>query len=405
MRPLNHESAASDIIVKFTVTETASVILISVLTGIILISEPVMLGAMLQAHRITAQQLGHTATSELLAVAVVIGIAGARLKPEHMKMIAVLAVLAVSLANLLTMFASGNGIVLVRLLSGAGAGLCSWLLTCLVVRSEAPARIYGITNVIVNLTGLILIQLTTRYFIPHFGPNGSYGMMLGLSLLMVIPALLIRDRLPELPKISRQSDAPVLRGAVALFAVMFFLGGFMAYWIYLVPFAAQLGYAKSTVTLAISLAVVFQILGSVAAAAAGRRAGYLVILAPCTVVALLILAALNVNLGTLAFIAAVVGLGFVWNLGIPFIAMPFLIAADPSHRTAMYSFCAQLAGSALGPFLASLFVSSQSVRGSLAVGFCLFAASLIVVVAVHWRVSAKRGTTGILVPAKDKAGA
>ena len=395
------ESTSPAIALKFTLTEVVSVILLAVLGAFVLISEPAMLGAMLQEHRLTAPQLGHTETAELFAMAAVVAIAGAKLKPQRMRMIAVIAVLIICLSNFLTIFASGNFVVLARLLSGAAAGIGCWQLTCVVVRSRAPARIYGANNVVVNLFSLGLIQLTSRYFIPHFGASGSFGLMFGLSLLMIIPALFVRDQMPPLPRTSHHSGILGLRATASLFAVIFFLGGFMAYWIYLVPLAAQLGYAKSTVTLAISVAVVLQILGSTAAAVVGKRAGYLIVVAPCSVISLLILAALNVNLGSAAFIVAVAGIGFIWSLGIPFIAMPFLIAADPSRRAAMYSFPAQLLGSALGPLLASLFVSSQSVRGSLALGFCLFALSLVLVVGVHLRIVARRETVDVLVPAQN----
>lgn len=401
MGTLTDESAPPEFVLNFTLTETVSVILIAVLGAFVLISEPAMLGAMLREHRLTAPQLGHTETAELLAMAAAVAIAGARLKPQRMRMIAVIAVLVISLGNFLTIFASGNLIVLARLLSGGGAGIGAWQLTCMVVRSRAPARIYGANNVVVNLVSLGLIQLTSRFFIPHFGASGSFGLMLGLSLLMILPALLIRDHMPALPPTSHHSGILTLRAIASLFAVIFFMGGFMAYWTYLVPLAAQLGYARSTVTLAISAAVVFQILGSISAAVTGKWAGYFLVLVPCFLVALLVLAALTVNLGTLAFIVAVAGISFILSFGIPFIAMPFLITADPSRRAAMYSFPAQLLGSALGPFLASLFASSQSVRGSLAVGFCLFALSLALVVGVHVRTVTKRETIDVLVRAKD----
>ena len=169
------------------------------------------------------------------------------------------------------------------------------------------------------------------------------------------------------------------------------------------PLAAQLGYAKSAVPTAISLGVVFQILGSLGATAAGKRAGYFSILLPAGVAALLIIAALNSNLGTLPFITAVALLCFAFNLAVPFLGMPFLIAADPSHRAAMYSLAVLLLGYAFGPFAASLFASARSVRGSLGVSFTLFALTLILVIIVHLRVRAKRRTVNVLVPAKDPA--
>ena len=398
------DSASPAIVTRFTVTETISTILLTVLTGAILASEPVMLGAMLQAHRLTAAELGHAATAEPLATAAMTALASARLKPERMKMIAILAVLVIGLANLLTLFASFGGIVLARFLSGAASGIVPWLLGNMLVRSAAPARIYGAATVVINLGALGVVQLSSRLFIPHFGAGGPYGMMFGFAVLMLIPALLIRDRLPKLQKMHHEaSGLPDLNALAALLANILFAGGFMACWVYLVPLAAQLGYTKSAVPTAISLGVVFQILGSLGATAAGKRTGYFSILLPAGVAALLIIAALNSNLGTLPFIAAVALLCFAFNLAVPFLGMPFLIAVDPSRRAAMYSLAVLLLGYAFGPFAASLFASARSVRGSLGVSFTLFALTLILVIIVHLRVRAKRRTVNVLVPAKDPA--
>ena len=78
------------------------------------------------------------------------------------------------------------------------------------------------------------------------------------------------------------------------------------------------------------------------------------IMAPFTAATLLVIAALGVNLDTFLFVAAVTTLSFIWTFATPF-NVPFLIAADPSRRTAMYSSAVQLVGCAVGPFFSSLF--------------------------------------------------
>jgi DHA1 family inner membrane transport protein len=400
---MNAEPAAPDIIVKFTPVQVVSVVMLTVLAGVILSSEPLMLGAMLQAHRITGPQIGHAATAELLAMAAVAALACNRLKPKNMKAIATVAVAITCFANFLSIFANGNELVLTRLLSGTASGIFPWVLSGMVVRSPVPARIYGATNAVVNITGLCFVQLTSRFFLPHFGAGGPYGMMCGFSFLMLIPALLIRNDLPVLPKISHEAGSSIFRALIALFGVVAFAGAFMACWVYLAPVAAQLGYTKTAVTTAISISVIFLILGSMSAAVLGKRAGYFVILLPAIIASLLLVVALNAHLGVLAFTVAVVALCYIWNISMPFIGLPFIIAADPSHRTAMYSFSVQLAGCAVGPFLASLFVTSQNLRASLGVSFFLYALSLVVVVGVHLWVSAKRGTSPVLLQAQDPA--
>lgn len=203
-------------------TEMASIMLLTVLSSVVLSAEPVMLAAMLQAHRLTAVQLGHAATAELLAMAAVTGLAGGKLKPERLKAIAIIAVLITSVANLLTMFTDGNGIVVARLISGAASGIMPWLLISMLVRSEAPARIFGITNVCANITALSLVQLSSRFIIPHFGPSGPYGLMLGFSLLMIIPAMLVPSRFNALPDATPHRVPLSFRAICALLVVIAF---------------------------------------------------------------------------------------------------------------------------------------------------------------------------------------
>ena len=75
---------------------------------------PILLGGLLQEHRLTASLMGQTATIELLAIGVVSGVAGAWLPHWHLRKIGVLAGILLVAANVATMFLSGSAILAVR---------------------------------------------------------------------------------------------------------------------------------------------------------------------------------------------------------------------------------------------------------------------------------------------------
>ena len=73
---------------------------------------------------------------------------------------------------------------------------------------------------------------------------------------------------------------------------------------------------------------------------------------------------------------------------VPPFQLPFLLNIDPSARSAMYVSSGHLTGIAVGPFLASLAVTRESVFGAMGVALiCLAGAAALPVVARYliWR--------------------
>jgi DHA1 family inner membrane transport protein len=365
-----------------------TVIALAVGAGIITSLQPVLLGAMMAAGRLTITQLGRAATAELVGMALMATIASAWFRPRRLRLLAVFVILVAACANILTLFASGNFIIAARFLCGCSSGVLLWLFMSMTVRTTTPERVVGIYIAAVSAVAFCLVTFFAEFMIPRFGPNGGFACLLVLNAIMAVLALLVPDRLSDLPKPAVAGRVlPSGRALASLAATGAYQAGLIALWVYIVPLSARIGIPAGTISLGIDFAIIFQVVGGLSAAAVGHRASYVTVLTLCSAAALLTLAGLGHGLVTPAYLAALSVVGFIWMFGTPY-AMPMIIAADPSRRCALFSTPVQLAGCALGPLAASFVVSPDSVAPALFVSGGFFAAGFLLMLAVRLRVAA-----------------
>ena len=106
--------------------------------------QPVLLGSLHAAGRITAAGLGHAATVELLALGLGAGLAATLLERAPLRPIVMAAGLLYAVANLLTLSAGGEALTIVRGLAGLPGGVMIWVVTEMIVRAPNPTRWAGI---------------------------------------------------------------------------------------------------------------------------------------------------------------------------------------------------------------------------------------------------------------------
>ena len=369
----DHAAAA-----HFTRTEVASVLVLGVIGGMVPLLQPLLLGQLAAEGRLTVGQMGQAAMVEALGMAIAAGIAGAWLKPEPLKVIAGGATILALIANIITTHLSGDLILLARLVVGVCAGLIIWVWMGLLTRVAVPARLIAIYITVLGVVTMVLASLFASVLVPRFGVNGGYGALAGLNVVMLALCLFIPTRY-AVSETSSGIQLPPPRGWIALFAVFLHLGAIMAVWVYVVPLGRQGGISDTASGLSVSLALGSQIAaGLLAAAVATRLTGTVAVLAAiaASLVALFLLAFVP---GELVFTAAVVLFAFFWMMAPPF-QMPYLLGVDPSGRAGMQMATAQTLGVAMGPALASVFVTATDARGALVVSAALFVASAVIVV-------------------------
>ena len=363
---------------QFTRKEVTSVLVLGVIGGMVPLLQPLLLGQLAAEGRLTVAQMGQAAMVEALGMAIAAGVAGAWLKPDPLKILAGAATVVALISNVTTTHLSGDLILLARLIVGICSGLIIWVWMGLLTRVAVPARLIAIYITVLGVITMGLASLFASVLVPRYGVNGGYGALAGLNVIMLALCLFIPKRYAVAAS-AHGIQLPPPRGWIALFAVFLHLGAIMAVWVYAVPLARQTGISDQASGLALSIALGAQIgAGLLAAALATRLTGTVAVLATIGVslFALFILAFVP---GVFVYTVGIVLFSFFWMMAPPF-QMPYLMDVDPSGRAGMQMATSQTLGVAMGPALASMFVTETDARGALAVSAALFIAAAVIVV-------------------------
>jgi hypothetical protein len=331
---------------------------------------PLLLGALCDEHRISAQGIGQLGAIETLSMAVTTALASIFLPPQRLPAVGMGAALLLIIGNLATVGAAGGWLMTVRGLAGVPEGLLLWIAIGLIARSDRPERRAGVLFTLMAAAQLAVAILATTLVMAQFGVDGVYILLAASSLFGATLFVKLPARYAPLAD-SEMAAPPSLKGAAALFATFLFQALVAGVSIYLVPLATEAGVGAGAAQLAIAVALAAQIAGGGLAIALSGRVNHLDVF-------------LTSGLCWL-FVVASGALGLFAVLILPFF-VPMTINADPSRRSAVHLGAAQLFGSALGPLIASLFVRGSDSRGVIIV--C--AALLVITVGVAFALNRSR---------------
>ncbi len=347
--------------------------------------QPLLLGALAQEGRLTAAQIGHAATAELLTMGLAAGAAGAWLKAERIRLIAFGSGLALAALNLLTLRATGEAATLVRAAAGLPSGLMIWVAIGLISRAPRPERWSGIYLTVQTLAQFLLATALTAWVVGRWGANGGFMALALVSAACGLAGLAAPDRYAPL---AHEGDAAAgampAAGWVSLGAAFLFLAFIVGVWVYAEPLSRQAGHPPHIAGTAVSLSLACQVLGGAAATLFAHRVRWFWALIVCGLIDFGLLALFASLPGPALFLAASGLFGFVWLFVMPFLA-PMTIEADPSRRAAVLLGGAQLLGGSLGPLMASALVTDADARGALGFGAAALAVSLAIAVSLHLR--------------------
>jgi hypothetical protein len=346
--------------------------------------QPLLLGTLAQEGRITAAQLGHAATAELLLMGAASAYAGGRWKAEGLRSIAVICALALAALNVATVWASGETVTLIRALAGVPSGILIWITIAMIARSPTPERWAGIYLTIQTLAQFMLAAALAAWVISRSGANGGFVALAVLCVISAAAALALPNRFGPLVADNASSNMPSARGFVALAAPFLWMAFIVGVWVYAEPLSRQAGHAPTVAGVAVSVSLACQVLGGATATLLAGRLRWFPTLMFCALV----------NVGCLLAFAALPSeslyllisgvFGFLWLFSLPFM-VPMAIAADPTRRAAVLVGGAELAGGSLGPLFASFVVSDVDVRGSLGFGAVALAVTVAIAFALHRR--------------------
>lgn len=342
--------------------------------------QPVMLGSLEAAGRITAAQLGHAATLELLTLGLGAAIGSTLLEGRSLRLTAMLAGLFLAAFNLLTLRASGELLTLVRGLAGLPGGVMIWVTTAFIVRAPTPARWSG-AYLFIQAVAQLVIASAAAAWAPGdtaFAPLA----MAAMGALAVLTAPLLPGRLERLPRQPGETGLPPLSGWAALGACMLLQACIVGAWVYAEPLGRSDGLPGEVVALAAPVCLAAQLVGSAAAMWLASRLRWFVALAASCVLLVVTLLGLAAPQPAFAFLGLQAVFGALWMFATPFVT-PLLIESDPTRRAALLGPAANLLGAASGPLAASALVGEGDARAALHLCAWLAAAALGLVAALH----------------------
>lgn len=340
--------------------------------------QPMVLGGLQTANRLSVPQMGYAATVEMLALGAVSALLAARAAHRNLRLWGLVGCVALVVANGAGLAASGFGFVATRALAGAGGGVLIWLAVGLVTRRPDPARVNAIFLGAQALSQGALAALIPATVEPRFGANGSLLVLGGLAVLMAPLLFLVPDKLSEVR--AETSEGPALQvSSLSGLAVAFLaMAGIVGLWVYVEPIAAAEHIAPKLVSLAIAASLGAQVVGAAIIVALDRWIRPAIGLIGVGLAFLAVTAVLAWVGSSSAFFAATLAFGLLWTFALA-LFLPLLIAADPSRRAAMFLPGAQLLGSSAGPLLAGAFATDTNINPALTVSAGLFLASMVMV--------------------------
>ncbi len=346
--------------------------------------QPLLLGALQQEDRLSAVQLGHAATGELLTMGVAAGLAGAVLKPERLRWIGLAAGLSLALLDWATTKASGEALTLMRAAAGLPSGVLMWITIGMITRAPRPERWSGVYLTLQTLAQFLLSLVLTSFIVARFGANGGFLALAAISALAGLAALAGPERYAPLAHADAPAGLPGVRGWVALTSCFLFLAFIVAVWVYAEPLSHQAGHGPAIFGYAVSVSLICQVAGGAAATVLAGRLPWFWTLLACTIADLALLVVFSSLPGPVVFLIASGAFGFIWLFVLPFL-VPMVIEADPTRRAAMLLAGAQLLGGSLGPLMASLMVTDSEARGAIGFGAASLVLAMMLVAALHLR--------------------
>ena len=348
--------------------------------------QPVILGGLAAAERLTVSQIGIAATGELLALGAACGLAAAFLKPTAMRAKLAAFCIAHALCNLASLWVSGGELIAVRSLCGLFAGLMLWGTISMISRSAHPERQSGIFAIVQTVAQLALAAILPSTAMAMGGVNAALICLAAISVTAAVAALWAPDAMAELPKDESGSGAIPPLAWAGLAAAFLYMAFIVAIWVYLEPLALRVGLTSAEAQRAVAAALALQVLGAGAATLLGARLSSPVVLVGSGLANVGLLLGLSASPSGPVFLGLVAAYGFLWMFVLPFYTA-FLIRIDPTRRGAMQLGAAQLLGSSAGPLAASLLVGDTDATGAMRLaGVCLILAiGLLLVVAARLR--------------------
>ena len=365
-----------------------AVIVVSAVASVVPALQPLLLGGLLQAHRLNAVELGYAATVESVGMATAAAVAGLWLKPRNLRVLAASAIITAAAANLLTQSASSGGIIAARGVSGFANGVLLWMLICMLTRASQPGRLFAVYVTGQAISAFILSMLFVNYLLPEFGVRGGYGTLFALNAAILILVPWLPNSYSDVHEKEGRGVVPPLLGIVGLLGAAAQIAAITAFWVYLLPLGQQAGLSPAVTGRIVGIAIAAQIAAGLAACVLASRVQAVSVVLFSAGVGLCAVGVTGISASGTVWTGAMMIFAFFWMFAAPF-HLPYLLQADPSRRAAMFVGTAQLGGMAAGPAIAALGLTGRDFSAARSFAVAAFGVTIVSALAVHFSTRAR----------------
>jgi MFS transporter, DHA1 family, inner membrane transport protein len=338
--------------------------------------QPLALGALQSAGRLSIPQMGTAATFELLALGCVSAWLAGRVRPHSLKAWTFAGCAIVIAANAIGLVSGGAVFIMTRTLAGLGSGIVVWVTAVIITRHADAPRVNAIFLAAQSVTQGISAALIPVLLTPHLAANASIA-VLGSLAVLVLPLIYF---LPRELSFHRDTGArgstfhhSSLFGLAAAFLVM---AGIVGVWVFVEPIAAAAGISSSVVSNAIAASLGAQVIGALCIAALIRKVPPFAGVAGVALIYLLVTAALAWGHSGTAFVLSTLVFGALWTITMSLL-LPLMLSLDPTRRAALLLPGTILLGSSAGPFVAGIFATDSDIGPALVTCAVMFGLSAV----------------------------
>jgi predicted MFS family arabinose efflux permease len=319
--------------------------------------QPMLVGAIMDGHSLSAGEAGLAGSVELGAIAVVALLIAPRVSSVPRGTLALVGVATTILGYVFSAAAPAYGeLVAARLLAGIGEGAVLAAGNAAAAAALDPDRLWAFV-VILGGTAAALLMGTIPYAIGPWGHAGGFGMV-GLVCLVSVPLLRL---LPKPPAAAAGGEAAALPrvklGALTLAAILIAQVGESGLWAFSERLGLDVDLSAEAVGLTLGGATLAGVAGAAAAAALSTRWGRVGPLVVGIVLVTLSRCAVVYSTTPTLFIGSQLAWGVMYLFLLPYF-LGTTAALDRLGRWSAAAAAAMTTGMAIGPGAAGWLVSS-----------------------------------------------
>jgi DHA1 family inner membrane transport protein len=347
------------------------------ITGI----QPVLLGALTQAGRLSEAMLGRVAWAEVVALALASAIGPRLLRFGSAQRTIAAACLSLALSDAVVYLSHETQVlILSRVVAGLMEGLLLATTNIAITRGRHPERLSALFLMVSAMPQVAASYLLPAVVIPRFGADSGFGILCVLAVVGIAVAFVLGNEVQDAPP--RRTTAQVWTPAVliGLLGVMLQNAGNGAGWEYQARVGENLHFSGRVVGTAIAADLIFQIIGTFAVAWIAWRLSFRAVLMLGSLVQAAILVAMGRVHAPYPYISICAVFGMMW-LGVNPYQVSLLVHLDKTRQAALLLASLQLVGFGTGPLICSFFVRPGNLEAAFwcAAGLVLASLALYVV--------------------------